>query len=83
MSRAFVVLGITVLGTVATIAYVHYDQEREIARMRKSVFADAIREQERRRALAAEQMTAGGGNDGDKSASSITNSSSSRDKALH
>lgn len=76
MSRAFVVLGITVLGTAATIAYVHYDQEREIARMRKSVFADAIREQERRRALAAGQMTTGEKAD-DKSSSSTTKSSSS------
>lgn len=57
MSRAYVVLGLTICATIGTITYVHYDQERELVRMRKGVFADAIREQTRRNVLAAAALS--------------------------
>lgn len=57
MSGAYLALAITSAITIGVIAYVHYDQEQQIARMRKGVYADAVREQTRRRLHAAESST--------------------------
>lgn len=58
MSKATTFLGFTIVATIATIAYVHYDQERELKRMRQGVFLDAIREEERRKAVAKSNSSA-------------------------
>lgn len=44
-------LAVTCVATIGIVSYVHYDQKRQIARMRQSVFADAVREQNRRDAV--------------------------------
>lgn len=46
--RGRVALGAAFLGTAAMVAFVHYEQKRDIQRMRKSVFIDAERERYRR-----------------------------------
>ena len=52
MNRGFIALTITVLCTSGIIGYVHYDQKREIRRMREAVYLDAERERYRRQVLA-------------------------------
>lgn len=52
MSRAWVALTVSTLATITIVAYVHYDQQQELARMRQSVFDDAVREEARRQAVA-------------------------------
>lgn len=52
MSRAWFALTATALATLTIIVYVHHDQQRELARMRQSVFDDAVREEARRQAIA-------------------------------
>lgn len=56
MSRAWVALTVSTLATITIVAYVHYDQQQELARMRQSVFDDAVREEARRQAV-AEQVS--------------------------
>lgn len=51
MSRAYVGLVVTCIGTTALIYYVHWDQKKELARMREGVYLDAVREASRREAL--------------------------------
>lgn len=51
MSRAYLFLGFTSVATVATISYVHWDQKKELRRMREGVYRDAERERSRRAAL--------------------------------
>lgn len=51
MSRAYLVLGLTCAATVATISYVHWDQKKELHRMREGVYRDAERERIRRAAV--------------------------------
>ncbi len=48
MNRGFLTLGLVVVGTVATVWYVHHDQQKEIRRMREGVYRDAERERFRR-----------------------------------
>lgn len=52
MNRGFVALFVTALATSGVITYVHYDQKRELRRMRQGVYLDAEREQFRRQVLA-------------------------------
>lgn len=46
----------TCVTTACIIAYVHWDQKREIKRMRDSVYVDAARERSRREAVRKEQL---------------------------
>lgn len=56
MSRAYVTLAVTCVVTVGIVAFVHLDQERQLARMRQGVFADALREQSRRDAMSPQNQ---------------------------
>lgn len=62
MARGKVALGLTALGTIGVISYVHYDQKREIRRMREGVYLDAERERFRRKVLHDKSSAAGKGN---------------------
>lgn len=55
MNRGLATLGLVVVGTVATVWYVHHDQQKEIARMRESVYRDAERERFRRAVVEGKQ----------------------------
>lgn len=51
MSRAFLGLAATFVATSGIIYYVHWEQKKELRRMKEGVFQDALREQSRIRAL--------------------------------
>lgn len=58
MGKGVMALCITAMGTIGIISYVHYDQKREIRRMRQGVYLDAERERFRRKVL-ADKIAAG------------------------
>lgn len=51
MSRAYIGLAVSISLTAVVIAYVHHDQQQQIARMRRGVYSDFVREQTRRQAV--------------------------------
>ncbi len=51
MSRGLIALSVTAVVTAGIIAFVHYDQKRELRRMREGVYLDAERERYRRQVL--------------------------------
>lgn len=51
MSKGYLALGLTMVVTASTIFYVHWDQKRELHRMRQGVYRDAERERLRREVL--------------------------------
>lgn len=53
MSRGFAALAVTCAATAGTIAFVHWDQRRELNRMREGVYIDAEREAFRRKVTSA------------------------------
>lgn len=57
MRRAYVGLCLTGLVTAGVVAYVHWDQQREITRMREGVYLDVAREQRRRKALKEQHLS--------------------------
>lgn len=50
MSKAYIFLAATCIATGAVIAFVHWDQKRELQRMREGVYRDVEREQFRKAA---------------------------------
>lgn len=51
MNKGYLGLAITCVVTASVITYVHWDQKKEIRRMREGVYRDAERERSRRAAL--------------------------------
>jgi hypothetical protein len=56
MRGGAIALSVTCAGSAAIIAYVHYDQKRELHRMQQSVLYDAEREAFRKRVHAERAM---------------------------
>jgi PET assembly of cytochrome c oxidase, mitochondrial len=56
MRGGAIALSVTCAGSAAIIAYVHYDQKRELRRMQQSVLYDAEREAFRQRVHAERAM---------------------------
>jgi hypothetical protein len=58
MRGGTVALGVACTGTAVCVAYVHWEQRRDIRRMQQSVLYDAEREAIRRRVVALREQQA-------------------------